>query len=918
MNLKYASTNQEPKEQDFESEEYSRTDKEWDITDELNLIVTHDFDVNDIHYSLPRFIQLTDLKPGEPRFLKRRSRRVARFHKFNKLKNPHEYYYSELQLYSEYKDENDLEPENFDKCKALYDRKSSHNNISRINNVKSVLMEYLQSVEEGTERAEEMHDTNVGNILDSAFEQDNEDCEEIGTTTHADFVHKDPSNFYDQTVEERRYKGINLCDDQTLDTISSNLDEDQRLVLEIGVDFAKSIKKTRKNKDSPIEPPLLIVQGGAGSGKSTVIEALSQQMEKVLRTSGDNPDHPYIIKAAFTGTAAANIKGQTLHNAFSFGFGNEFFSLGDKVRDERRCELENLKIVIVDEFSMMKADMLYQLDLRLREVKSKPKVIFGGVSIFLFGDILQLRPVKGRYIMDEPRHEMFLLSFLTSSLWHKFDVIMLRQNHRQGEDRQYAELLNRARVGELTEEDECILKSRVKHLNDPIIPKHALVVTSTNAEVNKINEERLSIIEQHEYIIKAKTYTQTQSNLKPRTDPSGAIIGTTLQKELKLKIGARVMMTFNIDTCDCLTNGAFGEVLGFKFDTNGDVAQVYVQFYDEECGKARRRHYASLQLKYPGKNVTPVDLMEYQYSLSKKATTTASKNATAVQFPLRLAFAATGHKVQGQTIKKPNYLIVDLRRVREAAQAYVILSRVQSLTQLFIIEDVCIDKVYASSVALEELARMNNVALNLRQREKDIIISGNIRSLKKNFVNLSKSSIVKDASVICLQETWLDHSEKEYKVSDSGGLLQHNNVVGRGKGISTLYQSNFEVEKIIRTPSYQITKLTSDSRDIINLYRSSGANTASFLSHLNQLINLNKHTLVLGDFNICYNEERINPVFQKLRSLGFKQLVQHATHIDGRLIDLVFSLCPGKEISYLVEQQAQYYLDHDLISIVGK
>ena len=74
----------------------------------------------------------------------------------------------------------------------------------------------------------------------------------------------------------------------------------------------------------------------------------------------------------------------------------------------------------------------------------------------------------------------------------------------------------------------------------------------------------------------------------------------------------------------------------------------------------------------------------------------------------------------------------------------------------------------------------------------------------------------------------------------------------------------------------------------------------------------------MGDFNICYHAERINPVFQKLRSLGFAQLVHRATHTDGRLIDLVFSLCPGKEINYEIEQQAQYYLDHDLISIVGK
>ena len=80
----------------------------------------------------------------------------------------------------------------------------------------------------------------------------------------------------------------------------------------------------------------MIVEGGAGTGKSTVIDALSQQMEKIFRKSGDDPTHPYIIKCAFTGTAAANIMGQTMHSAFSFNFGNEFLSLGDKSRDEKR------------------------------------------------------------------------------------------------------------------------------------------------------------------------------------------------------------------------------------------------------------------------------------------------------------------------------------------------------------------------------------------------------------------------------------------------------------------------------------------------------------------------------------------------------------------------------------------------------
>ena len=149
------------------------------------------------------------------------------------------------------------------------------------------------------------------------------------------------------------------------------LDDEQRRVLDIGVDYAKNLVKAKNTKDGMTSTlvPFVVIQGGAGAGKSNVIDILSQRMEKILRSSGDNPNHPYIVKAAFTGTAAANIEGQTMTSAFSFKFGNEFFSLADKVRDEKRTVLENLVAVIIDEYSMIKADMLYQLDLRLRELK---------------------------------------------------------------------------------------------------------------------------------------------------------------------------------------------------------------------------------------------------------------------------------------------------------------------------------------------------------------------------------------------------------------------------------------------------------------------------------------------------------------------------------------------------------------------
>ena len=87
--------------------------------------------------------------------------------------------------------------------------------------------------------------------------------------------------------------------------------------------------------------------------------------------------------------------------------------------------------------------------------------------------------------------------------------------------------------------------------------------------------------------------------------------------------------------------------------------------------------------------------------------------------------------MQGQTVKKPNFLVADLRKVREAAQAYVVLSRVQSLDQLFLIGDACVDKIYPSLAAMEELKRMNSIALNLQKDQQNILVTGILRNLQK-------------------------------------------------------------------------------------------------------------------------------------------------------------------------------------------
>ena len=236
------------------------------------------------------------------------------------------------------------------------------------------------------------------------------------------------------------------------------LDIDQRIVVDIGVDYAKKCERAGKSKCNKPTAPLVIVHGGAGTGKSTVIDALSQSLEQIFRKPGDDPNHPYLIKAAFTGNAAFIIHGQTLHSAFNFPYGNQILSLSDKIRDERRTLLRNLRAVIVDEMSLVKSDMLYQLHFRLMKDIFQNDLPFGGVSVFVLGDILQIEPVKGSSIYSVPRDQRLQICHAFEDLWKKFIVINLNKNHRQGDDKGYADLLNRVRVGQQTREDVAKLK----------------------------------------------------------------------------------------------------------------------------------------------------------------------------------------------------------------------------------------------------------------------------------------------------------------------------------------------------------------------------------------------------------------------------------------------------------------------------
>ena len=124
---------------------------------------------------------------------------------------------------------------------------------------------------------------------------------------------------------------------------TKKLDFYQKKVVEICIRYTRNLLKAIQTKNSLPIAPKLMIHGGAGSGKSTVINIVKQWVHLLLQKPGDSPDCPYIIVAAPTGTAAANIRGQTLHTAFGFTFGNEHYSLSDKKRDEKRSLLKETK-----------------------------------------------------------------------------------------------------------------------------------------------------------------------------------------------------------------------------------------------------------------------------------------------------------------------------------------------------------------------------------------------------------------------------------------------------------------------------------------------------------------------------------------------------------------------------------------------
>ena len=878
---------------------------------------------------LPEQFKIKDPKSGEPPMMKKRSYPAAlRFHK--KKEKSHEYYYSELLFYKPFQNESELkeekENESISKTSFMYpgNTDGTENDEDRdrelkksyVIKVKQRVMPFLESIADARHKV--AASSEMGRILDAEGEQDNADCEAEDHPEHPEHSALHPGEManIDGTSEQAKaYRRIDLLELNSLVEQTRNLDEEQRCIVDVVVKYGKDLKKVNSGKAKTPQPPLYIVQGEAGSGKSTVINVMSQWFERILRKSGDNPDHPYIIKATFTGAAACIISGQTLHSAFAFNFGNEMFSLSDKDRDKKRTLLRNLQLVIIDEMSMVKADMLYQLDFRLKEITQKHDEDFGGVGVILLGDLLQLQPVMGRYIFDQPMSNKWHLAYELDSLWRKFKTLFLITNHRQESDYEYAELLKRTSRGKLTDRDIEMLESRVRPQNHPDLPKEALYVNCKNKEVDEINEAKLSIIDSDEVLLEASHSQPTRKSFKPLLD-KGKVRNTPLYDKLKLKIGAKVMLTYNLNVSDGLANGTKGEVIDFvrKKDNEGSVCYIIVKFQDQKAGAERRKQFSHLLRKYSNRNVTPIEKIEFEYSLSKSNLKVGS-TAKVSQFPLSLCFSSTAHKQQGLTVYKPQSLVTDLRSVFAAAQAHVILSRVQELKQLFILEELPVKKIYPDEKALEELKILEKKSVNQHFEESKNstslkIACLNVQSLQKHYQDVKADYRLMNSSLLLLCETWIP-SEAGYSY-DLPNYSSNFNNVGRGKGIAGYSREMFTHQVNITKDQFQIIKYSHTHVNIIGIYRSQEGNLEDVMTEVEGLINLKKVNVILGDINICYIEKKNNHISLTLKSMGFEQLVDVPTHELGGCIDHVYIYQPlSIKVNSTLEVSSPYYSDHD-------
>jgi ATP-dependent DNA helicase PIF1 len=383
----------------------------------------------------------------------------------------------------------------------------------------------------------------------------------------------------------------------------------------------------------------IFITGKAGTGKSTLLNFFCQNTQK----------SPVVL--APTGVAALHVKGATIHRFFNFYIDVTQDKILNKEIRPRNPELyQNLKTIIIDEASMLRADLLDCVDTFLKTYGPKLSHPFGGVQMIFVGDLYQLPPVVGPDEKDIFRsHYATPYFFSAKAMEHtSLEVIELEKIYRQ-KDKKFIKLLNKIRNNSVEEQDIITLNQRYNACRaDLSVPaSKALVInlTTTNQKADEINADHLSSLSGKEFC----SHAVIRGDFGRDSYPTAT--------ELHYKVGAQIML-LNNDSMKRWVNGSIGIIESSGHDDEGEKF-LSVRLQDQD----------SLV------SVKPFTWDVYRFFVQNERIVSEPAGSF-TQYPFRLAWAITIHKSQGKTF---DHVIIDLGRGTFASgQTYVALSRCTS------------------------------------------------------------------------------------------------------------------------------------------------------------------------------------------------------------------------------------------------
>ena len=512
-----------------------------------------------------------------------------------------------------------------------------------------------------------------------------------------------------------------------------------------------------------------------------------KNLQKLRETSDDTT----VLVVAHAGTAAFNISGETICSAFiiSRNAPKDYQPLREESLNTLRVRFHHLQLVIIDEISMVSAKQLSYIHGRLQQIKGASNMsYFGNVSILAVGDFCQLPPVRAGLPICYPHKEIL------KDLWNPhFRKWELTQIMRQRDDKLLAEFLNRLRTREkdqpLTANDESVLKSRVVRKDNKLsAPSDASHIYARNTDVTRHNDNKLDTLDAETRTITAIDSIQDGGTCKQLETPyETARDDSPLVRELKIAIGARAMLITNVDVSDGLSNGVSGIIKGIEYGKSNNMPKtVFVHFDSPRIG-SKLRCTQSIPSKYSG--CIPIK--------PHKDTMTVKLNRKAViltreQEPLKLSWAVTVHKVQGQTTSQA---VVSMKH-HTKAMAYVALSRVSSIDGMYLV-DYDSSKIFFDEGISKEIAKMPmcdvslaNRFTNVDHKKYFIIAHHNIQSLIAHINDLKLNKELRKAHIICISETWFTGTKYDqtipFHIDGYDLVIQESS--GRGRGVAMYIQ----------------------------------------------------------------------------------------------------------------------------------